>query len=92
MQEDALISRSNNMMETHFNDELIALNMETSRFHMFNTVAQRIWEIAKTPVTLQQLCDDLCAEFQVDRVTCEKDVAELIDYLVNERVIVVSNS
>lgn len=88
MQEGTFISRSDNLMETHFNDELIALHMETSKFHMFNTVAQRIWEIVEVPTTLPNLCDRLCAEFEVDMTTCKQDVSELIDYLVEENVIV----
>ena len=91
MLEGTVISRSDNLMETHFNDELIALHMGTSKFHMFNMVAQRIWEIVEVPTTMQALCDRLCDEFEVDMATCKQDVGELIDYLVVENVVVLAN-
>ena len=75
-------------METHFNDELIALHTETSKFHMFDAVAQRIWDHIEDPITFGDLCQGLCAEFDVDLATCRQDVGELIDYLVAEKVVV----
>lgn len=76
-------------METHFNDELIALHVETSKFHMFDAIAQRIWELAAEPITLGDLCQRLCSEFDVDLTTCRADVSELIEYLVSEKVMLV---
>lgn len=89
MQDDAVISRAGDLMETHFNGELITLHMGTSKFHMFDAIAQRIWDLAEAPITLETLCRRLCDEFDVDLATCREDVSELIEYLVAEKVMVV---
>ena len=88
MQEGVLISRSDKMIEINHDKELIALQIDTSKFHMFNPVANRIWEIVKTPISLTDLCTILCDEFDIDIATCQIDVEELVQYLVNEKVII----
>lgn len=92
MQEGVLISRSDKMIEIGFDNELIALQINTSKFHMFNSVAHRIWEIVRIPIALPQLCAVLCEEFDIDMATCQVDVEELVQYLVDEKVIVLINA
>lgn len=58
--------------------ELVALHVEKGTCYGFNVTATRIWNLLAEPKTEAQLYEALMAEFEVDRETCEREVAPLL--------------
>ncbi len=56
---------------------LITLN-ETGAF---------LWECMGSDTTAAELCDKLCAEFDVDRSTAEEDIGEFLGQLKNAGIL-----
>ena len=51
-------------------------------------VAERIVELSDGRRTLGEVVDALCAEFEVDRATCEADAVEFVKLLLDRNILV----
>lgn len=73
-QEDGLIT-------TQIDGELIAMSVEAGACYGLNAVGTRIWELLAEPGSIDSVCRQLLAEFNVEEDVCRKDVLELLDRL-----------
>ncbi len=72
------IHRVENIFAAPLNDTLLILNVSTGKYHGFNTVAGRIWELLADPMTEAELVELLLTEFDVTLEDCQRDVASCI--------------
>lgn len=62
--------------------ELLLIREETSDCYALRGSGIEIWEAAREPVSLQHICDLLQRVYAVDRSTCERSVAHLVEELI----------
>lgn len=67
--------------------EAVILDLTTGTYYGLNEVGARVWELLKEPRTVEEVRDLLVSEYEVDPVRCERDVQELIEDLVQRRLI-----
>ena len=75
----AIYRRNAHLLEAEVGTELVALDPAAGLCFGFNEVAARVWERLAEPASLEQICDELEAEFEVDRDQCLREVQELLD-------------
>ena len=63
------------------------MSIEAGRYYGVNAVGARIWELLESPKTIEQLCAQICAEFDVDAQTCETAVLEFARDLISNGVV-----
>ena len=61
-------------------EEAVMMSIEAGRYYGVNAVGARIWELLATPHTIEQLCAQICEEFDVATHTCETAV---LDFTLN---------
>ena len=61
--------------------EAVVLALREGVYYGLNPVGARVWQLVQQPRTLTELCDAVVADFDVDRPTCERDVARLVAQL-----------
>lgn len=83
----SFVVRCNDIVEAEVDGELVALNVETGTCYGLNKVGTRIWKIIDAPCRVEELCDRLIQEFEVDRETCLRDVAVLLEEMSREKLI-----
>jgi len=59
-------------------DSVIFLDREGGYCYSLNRTGARIWDLLAEPSSVDAICKSLCAEFAVDRQTCEDDVLEVL--------------
>lgn len=64
-------------------DEAVILNVKTGIYHGLNSVGARIWQLVETPITIDKIVETIVDEFDTDAATCEKDVLQLIEEMVD---------
>ena len=69
------------------NGESIILNLESETYFGLDEVGTRMWQVLTTQPTIEAALNDLCAEFDVDREQLRRDLEELLDQLVAQRLI-----
>ncbi|WP_158299035.1 PqqD family protein [Sphingomonas psychrotolerans] len=84
---DPLISRGSSLMEAEVDGEMVALHVESGACYGFNATAYRIWQLSEEPVRLSDLCAALASQYQVDAVTCERDVRVLLTDLTRDGLV-----
>jgi len=76
---DLVIRKDDGLLTTTVAGDLLAMSVQHGVCYGFNDVATRIWELLAEPRSLDDLCEALLREYEVDEGDCRKDVAELIE-------------
>jgi hypothetical protein len=61
--------------------EVFIFNRKNSHIHSFNKSGAFLWDVAEKSASCTQLVDALCAKYEVDRETAEKDADEFLAQL-----------
>ena len=64
--------------------ELLLIREETGDCYALRGSGLEIWEAARQPVSLQDICDALEKIYAVERSTCERNVAHLVEDLIRQ--------
>ena len=73
-----LVRRKSGLIEAEVDGELVALHVDNGTCYGFNGTATRIWSLLDEPKRLSELRDILLAEYDVDAVTCEAELRDLL--------------
>jgi hypothetical protein len=84
---DTLLSRNPDMLVALVPEGYVMLSLEADRYLEFNPTAAAVWDLLETPRTVQALCDDVRARFEVEAARCENEVRALLDHLIGLHVI-----
>ena len=55
-------------------EELVMVDIEKGSYFALNPVATRIWGLLETPFSVENLCERLIAEYEVDPEQCRIEV------------------
>ncbi len=87
MDEDKVVHRTGEMIETEVDGELVALHIDNGTCYGFNSTATRIWAMIEQPRRVSELRDELMREFDVDEATCQAQLNELLDELAADGLV-----
>ena len=81
------VTRTDGVIEAEIDNEIVALSIERGTCYGMNAVASRIWHVLQNPITVDEICKTLIAEYAVDRSVCEQQVLDLLEDLRAEGLI-----
>jgi len=85
---DTTLSRDGDMLYAPVGtEEAVMMSVAAGQYYGLNAVAARIWELLAQPMTLAQLCAQICQEFEVDAQTCEAAVARFVGELIDNGIV-----
>jgi Coenzyme PQQ synthesis protein D (PqqD) len=84
---EPLYERSTELLEANLGDELVALDAEGGNCFGFNSVATFVWRQLASPKIFAELRDRLIAEYEVTPEQCAEELQELLDALIEKRLI-----
>lgn len=87
LQPDTLIVRSPEQISGELDGRVVLLSIENGEYYDMNKAGSRIWTLLEKPMAVNALVDQLLTEFEVDRTTCEKDVCELLNKLLADKLV-----
>jgi hypothetical protein len=88
----SLLTRNPEVAFREVDGETVMLSVETGKYYGLNTVATRIWALLAQPMTVDEICAVIVAEFEVDDETCRRDVLELAGQLAADGLVKVSDA
>ena len=89
---DAIVTRTEGLMSTPVDDEIVFLNPGTDSYVALDRIGRRIWELLASPQRVADLADALAAEFDADVSIVGPDVAAFLDELKREGMVHAVNS
>jgi hypothetical protein len=66
--------RNNETISGRLHDELVMMDIQKGKYFSLNQVATVIWDMLEQPLTLEEVCNRLTSEYNVDPVQCQKEV------------------
>jgi len=85
--ENDVVRRSENLLTSKMDDELVMMNLEKGEYYGLNVIATRIWSLLEQPQSIEQLINCLTDEFDVSRDKCLNDIAPFLENLMNRQII-----
>lgn len=73
-----ILEADGDVLATEFGDEIVMLNLRDGVYYGLDDVGARVWQLLRTPISLNQIRDTLVAEYDVDPARCERDIRSLI--------------
>ena len=71
--------------------ELAVLDLPGGSYLGFNATASHIWRALQDPLTLEQICTAMIAEFEVEPALCASEVESLLKKLLAAGLITASD-
>jgi hypothetical protein len=81
------IIRREDISTTTIDGELGMMSEEKGKYYTLDFIGTRVWELIEQSLTVDQLVVILMKEYEVDRLTCEVDLIELLEKLLKEELI-----
>lgn len=78
---------SKDVVSCDLGGETAMLDMKEGVYYGLNEMGTIIWEFIQEPVTLQEIVDNILKEYEVDEETCFADLVELIEQMVENKLI-----
>jgi len=79
--------RNSKTISGRLHEEMVMMDMDQGKYFSLNQTATAIWELLENPLTVEELCDRLMDEYEVDREQCLEEVKEYIDEMTKLRLI-----
>jgi hypothetical protein len=83
---DAFV-QSPDLMISDLDGDTVMMSLERSAYFGLDSIGSRIWQLLAQPITIQALCNQLAAEYEVDEATCQRDVVKFVQQLLDEGLI-----
>lgn len=84
---NSLVIRNENSVFCEIENQTVLLNVDAGKYHGFNEVASRIWQLIAEPIKVSQLCEVLGEEFEVTNEKCEEEVIRFLTKLNDANLI-----
>lgn len=69
-------------------DELVALNLETSFYYGVDGIGTQIWRLLiDENMTIAEACGKLLEEYDVDAETCQREVRAFVEQLIDAKLL-----
>ena len=80
--ESSVFAAARDVLASEFGSEYVLLNLNNGTYYGLEDVGGIIWKMLQTPVSMADLCRTVTDAFAVDFDTCLRDVTNLLDELV----------
>jgi len=81
-----ILQRNPNQLFTMIDDEVVMLNIKHEEYLNLNSHASYIWQQLENPHSFDELTDQLCSVYNVEKKLCIKDTLDFINDLVEKDI------
>lgn len=81
------VVRTENCLSTTLDGETVILHRDAEKYYGLNEVGTVVWESLQQPRTIDELCEEILAKYDVSYERCRDDIEEILVEL-NEKELV----
>jgi hypothetical protein len=82
-----VLTRSSQMLYSEVDGDVTMMSVETGKYFSLRAVGARIWSLLERPISPEQICTQLMAEYRVEREQCEREVIRVIQQMASEGIV-----
>ena len=79
--------RNQENISSKIQNEIIMVNVQQGTYFALNPVASRIWDMIKTPQSIDTICLKLTTEYDIEPELCQKEVSEFLKRCLELKVV-----
>lgn len=87
MQMNTVVKRHPSLLASQVNDDVVLFSAERGMYYGTQAVGGRIWSLIQDEMSVSDICNQLLAEFSVERENCERDVLQFLEQLETEGLV-----
>jgi hypothetical protein len=84
---DDVVVQTDNLLSSELDGDTVLMSVTQASYYGLDSTGQRIWNMIAQPQRVADLCEQLLAEYDVDRTTCEHNVCTFLTGLNKEGLI-----
>ncbi|MEI4828877.1 lasso peptide biosynthesis PqqD family chaperone [Bacillus sp. FJAT-53711] len=84
---DCLIIQSEGNIVSNMDGEKVMMSIHNGKYYNLGTPGSTIWDLIKTPISINQLITTLMSKYDVEKNECEKQVISFLERLYEEGLI-----
>lgn len=81
------VTRSEEPVTAEVDGTVVMMSLGRGKYFGLDAIGTRVWELIEQPVSIRRICETLSIEYEVDAVTCERDVIELLEEMIGEDLV-----
>lgn len=81
------VSQGEGNIVSDMDGEKVMLSIHNGKYYNLGELGGEIWEKIKEPVSIQNLVDELVAEYDVELATCREQVISFLTLLIDEGLV-----
>jgi len=89
---ESKVQRNPEMVSGNMDGEIVMLSLQRGEYFGLDKVGSRIWELIEQSIVVDNIKKVLLDEYEVDVLTCEKDLLEFLEDLESKGLIIVNLS
>lgn len=82
-----VLARSSQVLYSEVDGDVTMMSVESGKYYSLKEVGARIWSLLERPMCPEQICDQLMAEYRIDRERCEADVMSVLRHMASEGIV-----
>jgi hypothetical protein len=75
---NSVVQRTGDLLFSQLDDDKIAIDSQAGYYYAMNESAGRVWELIAEPISVDAVCAQLHAEYDVAPQQCRQDVLALL--------------
>lgn len=72
------VSRTENCLATTIDGETVILHRDAEKYYGLNEVGTVVWDSLQRPRTIEEICDEVTATYDVSDDRCRNDVEDIL--------------
>ncbi len=89
MKLSTVVERNHEIDATDLDGEKVMMDLEKGQYFMLNGVAGDVWELMKTPTSVETIITSLMNEYEVERAECEASVKDLLHNMHHANLVMI---
>ena len=84
---DKVVVQTENLLSSELDGETVLMSVTEASYYGLDATGQRIWNMITQPIRVADLCEQLVADYDIDRISCEQQVCAFLNELNEEGLI-----
>ena len=83
----SVATRNEAIVFTDLDDTIVMMDVDEGQYYELDPIGARIWALIEAPRPVDEICDALAGEYDVDPDTCRQDTLEFLETANEYRIV-----
>jgi hypothetical protein len=81
------IQKNRGIISSPMDNETVMMSIEKGKYYGIDSIGTRIWELLDQPLSIDELCEILPAEYDVEPDQCRADVTGFVEKMLEKELV-----